>query len=112
MAILHNYTARTKGEGRAEDGTDVLRIGQLVQHDQNPFSRFGQILERDAFERLTFEDEALMDGAWGENSIQFMGINDFDSVPVGQILRLNFLCTVGCDDESTRSTACRIGQSG
>ena len=41
-----------------------------------------------------------------------MGINDFDSVPMGQILRLNFFSAVGCNDESTGSSACRIGQSG
>ncbi len=46
--------------GRAEDGADIVRIGDLVEHQHHALRR--QVLDRGRGQRIGFEIEALMHG--------------------------------------------------
>ena len=44
MAVLQDHAARAEGRRRAEDGPDILRVGDLVEHDQDPAGGTGEIV--------------------------------------------------------------------
>ena len=49
-----------KGRGRAEDGADIMRVGDLVEHQHNALRR--QIVDGRGGQRIGFEIEALVHG--------------------------------------------------
>ncbi len=112
MAVLHDDAARAEGQGRAEDGADVLRVRQLIQHNDDAFSRFGQVFQIHAFQRLDLEGHALVYGPGGQHPAQGDRIDHLDSVAVRQILALNLLGAVFCDHQTAHSPTRRIRQSG
>jgi hypothetical protein len=60
MPLWHHDTHSPEGGCRAQDGSDILRIGDLVEHKKNPFGQ--QIFELDRGQGGRFEYNALMHG--------------------------------------------------
>jgi len=112
VPVLHHDALGAEGQGRTEDGADVLGVGQLIQHDDHALGVFGDLFQRHAFQRLNLEDHALMNGAGGQHSGQGGRIDHLDSVAVRQIFPFDFSGSVLRDHQTARSAADRIGQSG
>ncbi len=66
MAVLCDDAKRIERGGRAQDGADIVRIGDLIEHDDRPARGFvalaflQQIAQPDVVERLDFRDNALV----------------------------------------------------
>ncbi len=61
MAVLDHHAARAEGGGGAQDGADVLRVGDLVQHQDHSLGGPGDVLDIDGLGRRGQERDALVD---------------------------------------------------
>ncbi len=62
MPVLSHDTDRPERCRRAKDGPDIVRIGHLVEDQQDGvLRRLGQdVVEPGIFQRLDFDDDALV----------------------------------------------------
>src|SRR5947209_1922179 len=62
VTVLGDDADRSEGRRRAQDRADVMRVGDLIEHEQHrAFVRAGQdLVQPDFFERFDFDDDTLM----------------------------------------------------
>ncbi len=60
MALCDDEPIDGEGGGRAQNGADVVRVGDLIERDDQPFRR--QFRDVDRLDRPRFEQQALMYG--------------------------------------------------
>ena len=111
VAVLHDDSPCAEGQGRAEDGADILGVGQLVQHDDDAFSRFGQVFQRHALQRLDLEGQALMDRAGRQHPGQGLVVDGLDPVAVGQLAVLDLGGALGRSQKTAHAAPRGIRQS-
>ena len=71
MTARHDETGGAEHGGRAQDGADVVRIGDLIEHDERPcLGALGEFLNVGLFERLGFEHDALVHGVLAEQAVE------------------------------------------
>ena len=71
MAMRHHEAAGAEHGGRSKDCADVVRIGDLIEHDQWPaIGTARQFVPVRLGQWFRFERDALMDGVWTEEAIE------------------------------------------
>ena len=66
VTLLQDHPASAERGGAAKHRPDILGIGHLVQHHQEPGRRLGEFVERRRFEGRRFQRHALMDRPSGK----------------------------------------------
>jgi hypothetical protein len=65
VPVLHNQCRDAESSGGAEHCTDVMRVGDLIEHGNRGWPFFGQTIEEFLkawlFKRLDMKHSALMD---------------------------------------------------
>ena len=110
VPVLNDDAACAEGERRAKDGADILRIGQLVQHDEDAARRMGQIVQFDALQRLDLEHHALMHGTGRQQARQPVGLDHLYRMPVQQLVALELGGAVGRGHQTAHALTRRIGE--
>ncbi len=107
VPVLHHHAARAERCGRAQDGADVLGVGHLVQHQDHPLGRPGDVLDVCGLRRHGQEREALVDGALGQEVGDLAVVQGLG--PRRPIARKG---AARAQDQPAEVLAARIGQGG
>ena len=80
MAFGHHHRAGAKCGGGPQDGTDIVRVGHLIQRDDHRRRDFrqlvAQILDPQLRQRGGVDHHALVDGAGRQHALQLRPVDD------------------------------------
>ncbi len=107
VPVLDHHPAGPEGGGRAQDGADVLGIGDLVQHQDHALGRPGDVLDIGALGGGGEEGEALMHRARRQQAVDLPRLHDLG---LGTAFALER--PAGGQDHAGQLFAARIGQGG
>ena len=97
VAAGHDEAGRAERRARAQDGADVVRVGDLVEHDDGPArAARDQLGQRRLRQRLGLDQGTLVHGVGPEPAVEVLGQHPLvGHAPVGQGLLQATLGVVG-----------------
>ena len=75
VTVRHHQGVDAKGRRGAQDRTDIVRVGDLIEHEHDAALRY-DIGEIERLQRQRFEHDALMDGAGAKPAGEVLGRHD------------------------------------
>ena len=70
VPLRQHDTCRAEGRGRAQHGADILRVRDLIEHEQDALGAY--VVEFDRRQGLGLEHDALMHGVGSEQPVELL----------------------------------------
>ena len=107
MTVLQDDALRPERGGRAEDGADVLGVGNLIEHHQHAGSLCADVVDGQRLGRIDLERQPLMHRPGGQLTGDVVGVEDLQPFAAFELAG-----PIGGGQQSFDLTARRIGQRG